>query len=49
MAKLTSHEQRRAHVKTLLSCDFSLEALVSAVLGERDGESKVARRAVMAD
>lgn len=49
MAKLRSHEQRRVHVRTLLSSDFSLEALVGAVLGEREGESKVFRRAAGAD
>lgn len=49
MAKLRSHEQRRAQVKNLLSNAFSLDALVGTVLGEREDEKTLACMGAGAD
>jgi|HubBroStandDraft_6_1064221.scaffolds.fasta_scaffold01251_6 colanic acid biosynthesis glycosyl transferase WcaI len=49
MAKLRSREQRRADVKNLLLNAFSLDALVGAVLCEKEDGTKLAPMAVGTD
>jgi colanic acid biosynthesis glycosyl transferase WcaI len=49
MAKLRSREQRRADVKNLLLNEFSLDALVCAVLCEREDGTRPAQMAVGMD